>query len=137
MPCGKILAVEFFVIVDFSVERDPDRLVLVCQRLVPTPEVDYTEPPMSQSNARSTIETLVVGSPVLQRVGHPPEHAGVNRRFKSGFVDATDATHSALDLRRHWLRQSGRRRRAGVEFVVVSDHRVQRESLRDAPQSAP
>jgi hypothetical protein len=70
MAAGRELRGELAVVVDLTVEDDPDRTVLVGQRLISGLEIDDTEPPHSE--AQRTVEMLAasVRAPMEKGLRH-------------------------------------------------------------------
>ena len=60
------------VVVDLAVERDPDRPVLVAERLVSALDVHHGEPSSADREARHRVrvDAFVVGPPVTQQGAH-------------------------------------------------------------------
>src|SRR5262249_2995921 len=63
------------VVVDLAVEHDPDRAVLVGQRLMTADQVDDAEAAHPEANRAVGVDTLVVWSPVDDRLAHRPDSA--------------------------------------------------------------
>src|SRR5207249_1133352 len=96
------------VIIDLAVVSDPDRLVLVCHRLMPAGHVHDRQPPMAQPYRPLHPEPLTVRPPVAQNVAH-----ALHARLLHGLPqvqadDAGDAAHGRATraLRRTWVRRT-------------------------------
>src|SRR4051812_9033235 len=98
MPLATQIATPFVVVEDLSVLGGPHRLVLVRERLMSTFDVDDTESPNGECNARSAIDTAVVRPSVHNRVGHPLEHTCSKNapRRASNLYRAADSTHGMI-----------------------------------------
>ena len=68
---------------ELAVECDPDRAVLVADRLLPPRQVDDRQPPGPERHARLEVELLVVGTAVGDRPGHRQQPLGENSRVPS------------------------------------------------------
>ena len=66
------------MIVDFSIERDPQGLVLIGHGLVPALQINHLQTPHAQTHMASQMVTLVVGS----TMHHGPAHG-----LQQAFVD--------------------------------------------------
>ncbi len=86
------VARELAVVVDLAVGDQPQRAVLVRQRLVPAGEIDDRQPPHPDRQRAVGVDALVVG-PAMAR---DPAHArdDLRRHRRAGEVEnAVDAAH--------------------------------------------
>src|SRR5262247_2450090 len=58
------------VIIDLAVERDPDTLVLIAQRLVAARQVDDRKPAVTQSDSGGCVDSTIIRSTVPYGVEH-------------------------------------------------------------------
>ena len=72
------LCLELGILEDLAVLGDPDRAVLVAERLTAAREVDDRQPPCAQGHARLDVDLLVVRPAVRDRAGHRQQ----SRRWK-------------------------------------------------------
>ena len=83
------------VVVDLAVERHPDRLVFVGQRLVTAGQVDDAQTPVSEGAAGGQVQACAVGP----AMGHDVAHQGGARRFvRMEVVSCRDTGNPAHDL---------------------------------------
>src|SRR5687768_7253140 len=69
---------QFFVVVDFAVEADPNGSVFVRKRLLSGAQVDDAETAMAESNATPQMDAALVGPSVMHDIGHFPDQPLVN-----------------------------------------------------------
>src|SRR5216683_289008 len=62
------------VVVDLPVEDDPQRAVLIADRLVAAGEVDDRQPPATERDALANARSFVVGPSMRDARAHPVEH---------------------------------------------------------------
>ena len=60
-------------VVDLAVEDDPDRAVLVAERLIAGRQIDDAEPPVAEADAGADVEAVRVGAAMRDRRGHRGE----------------------------------------------------------------
>src|SRR2546428_4120297 len=84
-------AAQRLVVIEFAVEDDPHRAVLVRYRLVAGRNVDDAEPPIPQPNPSSHIKSVAVWSPMGEHVRHPLERGLLDGGV--WIVNATDSAH--------------------------------------------
>ena len=84
---------ELLVVVDFPVLDDPDRFVLVADRLVAAGEIDDRQAPRGEADVPVDERAAAVGASVIEALVHRLEDRRVHR---STFErrDATDAAHA-------------------------------------------
>ena len=70
MPARQELPAQLGVLEQLAVERDPDRAVLVADRLPAPGQVDDRQPPGPQRHARLDVDLLVVRTAMGDRAGH-------------------------------------------------------------------
>src|ERR1700730_2996399 len=87
MPQLLQLSFELKVVVDFSVEHDPDRSVLVMDGLVAGSQISDLEPIYPQTHVIVDVVIGLVGPPVPYRFTHGPQQRFVGEPDKS--ADAT------------------------------------------------
>jgi hypothetical protein len=68
------------VIEDLAIERDPDRAILVRERLLPELEVDHGKPRMHKRHRAVEHPTRSIGSPVGDRSEHAAQLVARRRR---------------------------------------------------------
>jgi len=93
------LRAQLEVVEDLSVEDDPERPVLVGERLLAGGKVDDREPGVGQAGALVTVDAELVGAPVMESARH---RAQFRRGRPSGrgvkSDDASDPTHARRTL---------------------------------------
>src|SRR5262245_20201407 len=82
-----------FEIVDFTVEDDPKRFVLVVNWLVAAVNVDDAKPPHSEHDVRCDVISRIVGPPVHHRVAHR-ENFLRRHRLPAETQQTRDSTHT-------------------------------------------
>src|SRR5579883_2533041 len=83
-------------IIDFAIEGHANRPVLIEKRLVAQRrEIDDRQPPMPQRNTGRNKESAIIGTTVLERVGHALEQLSIDWLRASRIQYASDATHSS------------------------------------------
>ena len=70
MPTGKQLFLKLGIFEDFTVLRDPDRAVLVAERLPAPRQIDDREPACTQGQPRLEMNVLVIRPAVRNGAGH-------------------------------------------------------------------
>jgi len=73
MPFGDEPSAQLDIVINLTVEHDPQRVVLVAQRLVAAGDVYDGEPAKSQRRVVVNIESVIVRSSVRDDVGHASE----------------------------------------------------------------
>src|SRR5205823_3582357 len=96
MPFGFKVSSQFLVIIDFAVEHDDDRAVLVEHGLVTSLEINDAQPPVRKTDARRNVEAFIVRAAVNDRVGHLPDQCRVDSPFVAIIKDAGYATHASF-----------------------------------------
>ena len=106
VPARQQLLAQLRIFEELAVERDPDRVVLVGDRLAAAGEVDDRQPASAQRHPGLDVHLFVVRSAMGDRPGHGEE--AVTREFpRPSQVDgAGDATHGASSGRPSRLRQA-------------------------------
>src|SRR5450631_2979697 len=66
------------VVVDFSVEDDPEGAIFVADGLVAGRQIDDAEAPHAQAHGTVRVHALIVGSAVHHRLAHSPDGSGVD-----------------------------------------------------------
>ena len=84
------------MVVDFAVEDDGRRPVLVEHRLLAAAQVDDTKPPMAQPHLALDETARVVGPAMGESVGHPLDRHPIHRVGLDEIYDPADSTHSSL-----------------------------------------
>src|SRR4029079_9420197 len=69
------LGAQLEVVEDLAVERHPQRLVFVAERLLPGREVDDREARVGETGPRVAVDTELIRAAVVQRPGHGAELA--------------------------------------------------------------
>src|SRR5262245_28871982 len=70
------------VVVDLAVEDEPERAILVGDRLPAAGEVDDAQPADAQTGVTAEFETVVIGPAVTDRGGHPGHDVAVRRAIE-------------------------------------------------------
>ena len=98
MPAGQELPAQLGILEQLAVEGDPDRAVLVADRLPAAGQVDDRQPPGPERHARLDVELLVVGTAVGDRAGHRQQSL-MRKLPRPCQVDCTgDAAHADASL---------------------------------------
>src|SRR6266446_614341 len=91
------LLLEFEVVEDFAVERDPQRTVLVAHRLLAAREIDDAKPGMRETHAILGVKSSIVRPAMSQHPDHPAQgFRGDGRSIKIEY--ACNATHKGSIL---------------------------------------
>jgi hypothetical protein len=104
MSCRFQLSTQAAVVVDLSVENDPDSAVFVVDWLVPGRQIDDAQPAHPQSHTVIDVNPLIVGSAVPDHFAHPMDEIPVAlemplRRLEVAvFCKTCDATHELVPL---------------------------------------
>ena len=100
--CGRAqkLLLELGILEDLAVLGDPDRAVLIAQRLTASRQVHDREPPRPQGQARLDVDMLVVRSAMGDRAGHRQEPRCGKLALTSQIDCAGNATHGLRLSRR-------------------------------------
>src|SRR5438034_7259560 len=80
------------VVEDLTIERDPERAVLVRHRLLSARDVENAEPGMGEPRMRLDVDTAVVGAAMAQQRDHIGEAASVDLTPMGG-DDSGNPTH--------------------------------------------
>lgn len=80
------------MVVDFTIENDPDSTVFVAKGLVSGREIHDAEAPHADPDGTSSVDSLVVRSAMDHGSAHLPENSGLNPRAPE-LHDPRDATH--------------------------------------------
>ena len=79
VPAPLEIAPQLLVVVDLAVEDDPDRAVLVRDRLVAAVEIDDAEAAHAERDAVADVHTLIVGAAMRHGAAHGANLVLVNR----------------------------------------------------------
>src|SRR5579884_1047089 len=77
-------------VVDFAIEDDPHRAILIPDRLTARVEVDDAEPPHSQAHAAAKIKTFVIRSAMHNRGAH-----GAHFMAQNGLASVAENSRNA------------------------------------------
>src|SRR5262245_46583580 len=83
---------QLLVVINLAVEHNPDRSVLVADRLLTAPEVDDAQPTHTQSDTGAEVNTLFIGPAVHQHLAHPADFV-FEHRLAVKANDSSNATH--------------------------------------------
>src|SRR6185295_10164175 len=93
MPARLQFLAQFDVIENLAIINDPQRSVLITDRLLSRLQIDDAEARVSQRDLIAKINTKLIGTTMTDHRQHLPDHVSVNR-FPFGQVkDASYATH--------------------------------------------
>src|SRR5439155_5159677 len=92
--------IEFLVVVNLAIERDPHRPVFVAERLLPGSKVDNAEPPVPQSCHGSQMNSGLIRPSMLLHFSHPSDDRCVDRPARKINVPANSTHISGNDLHR-------------------------------------
>jgi hypothetical protein len=87
---------QFLVVVNLSIEHDPDTSIFIGKRLVTGLEVDDGEPAKSEPHRPRNKKTFVVGPAMLDHVRHRLKQVGRNFVFGVKAKLPTYTAHKAL-----------------------------------------
>jgi hypothetical protein len=87
---------EFLIVVDFPVENDADRLILVIERLLASGQIDDREPAVAEADARFDMQATFVRATMKLRLVHAMEYRAIDVAFASGIEYSGDAAHLSL-----------------------------------------
>ena len=99
--------------------------------------VDNGKPPERQSDTGSAVETVVIRTPVTNRIGHRLQNRNFDRCFAPGFEYSANAAHDCLHPH-HGSRGSCRESlpEAFIELLVSPYHRIDRKLFGGAADRA-
>ena len=100
VPAGDELSLQFGVLEDLAILGDPDRAVLVAERLAAAGEVNDRQPSRTQRQARLEMEVLVVRSTMGDGVCHRQQAGGRELALASEVDGSGNATHDSRLSRR-------------------------------------
>src|SRR6185295_2389187 len=86
------LRAQLHVVEDLAVEHDPQRLVLVGERLLAGGEVDDGEPGMGEAGVPVAVDAELIGTAMAQGPRHSQEGGA---RLPAGSLDVVDARYAA------------------------------------------
>src|SRR5712692_8886603 len=87
---------ELAIVVDLAVERDPNGLVFVCERLGAPLNVDDAEAPMAETDAAVAVQARAIWSPVSEGVAHANHPVGIDRAVSLTVGNSADAAHGKV-----------------------------------------
>ena len=93
VPASLQIRSELPIIVDLAVEYDPDRPVLVRQRLMAAGDVDDAEPAHPEAHGAVHIDAFVVGTPVNDGLTHRPDDSRLDLLVPVVIELSGDAAH--------------------------------------------
>src|SRR5208282_893519 len=85
------------IVIDFTVEGNPDGLVLVGDRLVAAGQVNDAQAPIPQAQRAVQVKALVVRPTMHHRVRSALERNRISRLARTEIEDATNAAHKGSD----------------------------------------
>ena len=88
------IAAQFAMIVDFAVEDNPNRAVLVCHWLIAGREINDAEARVPQNHARILMDARTVGTAMRERVAHRFDDCAIRLLA----YHSTDAAHRNFRL---------------------------------------
>jgi hypothetical protein len=100
MATGFEVGADVGVVVDFTVEHNPDRPILIGQRLLTSPEIDNAEPAVDKRGVSVAVEACFVRAAMGEDVAH---RDSLRARIGRQAVDAdepSDTTHVYASQRR-------------------------------------
>src|SRR5450432_372255 len=116
------------MIVNFAVKYDPDRAVLVAERLVPRRNVNDAQAPHCDSNTAFDVNALVVGAAMRHGRAHPPQHLRIDLRVPVKLHYSRDPAHGFCpNPNLNTIRYTGlndSRDSVEIEFTVSSDEKT-------------
>ena len=80
------------VVVDLSIECDPDAVVLVGERLMSAGEIDDGKAPEAEEGGRVGVKALVIGAAMAHAIGHATDGFGAFLPRKIA-EDSADTAH--------------------------------------------
>jgi hypothetical protein len=93
MSAGDKLFAKREVVVDFSVEHNPNGAVFIAERLVPGGEIHNAQTTHANAEAAIGVEAFVVWAAMRHDIAHPAQFRGIDSRFFSQLQDSSYATH--------------------------------------------
>ena len=150
VAAGQEFLADLGVLEEFAVERDPDRAVLVADRLSTPGEVDDRQATGAEDDAGFGVKLLVVGASVRDGAGHGQEPGDGKLATTRSIKRPGDSAHDSIPLEKRAIagdrlgsarRESGRGRRAAQAAPAVRpaiDHRPEEADQRgpDPEQSS-
>ena len=98
VPASLQLRAQFDVVEDFAIEDDPQRPVLIPDRLLAAAEIDDAQARASQADPRVTIDSEFVGTPVPDHCQHLSQGFFRHRCWLLQACHADNATHICVSL---------------------------------------
>ncbi len=95
VPPGFQIAPQFAVVVDFSIEHQVNRAVLVFNRLVSGSKVDDAQTPHRETRFFAQVEALIIGTAMGDHRAHVAQFLRVHR-LASQANDSRDSAHRAV-----------------------------------------
>src|SRR5262249_52340976 len=93
MARGGELGLEFRILEKLAVLSDPDRAVLIADRLAPAGKVDDRQPPRPQSQTRFDVNLLVIRTTMRYRTGHRQKTPGSEVAATVQIKRSSDTAH--------------------------------------------
>ena len=93
VPAGLQIRSELPIIVDLAVEDDPDRPILVRNRLMAAGDVDDAEPAHPEAHGAVHVDAFVVGTPVNDGLTHRPDDSRLDLLVPVVIELSGDAAH--------------------------------------------
>ena len=137
-PCATSSCADLGEVVDLAVEDDPDRAVLVAERLIAGREVDDAQPAVAEADAAVEIVAAGVGTAVRDGVGHRHQPRAIDRVCRVEVESSCNPAH--VQIPAACARCARRRCRAARPVDIELFERSRpcvRTSSAAAPASAP
>jgi hypothetical protein len=81
------------VVVNLTVEHNPDGAIFIAQRLMAGGEVNDAKPPHPNANPSLCEDSIVIGAAVGHDVAHAADNSGVGPRIFAEFEHTRDPAH--------------------------------------------
>jgi hypothetical protein len=98
MTAGLQLLPQSRVVVDFTIEDDPDGAILIADGLMSSGQIDDAETAHAEPNATLGVNPIVIGTAMHHRVAHPSKKFGLQLCARRKLHNATDSAHLLLSL---------------------------------------
>src|SRR5579859_3951473 len=84
---------ELAVVINLTVEGNPDGLIFVRQRLVPAGKVNNAQPPVAEAELPVNVPAFVIGAAMHHRVRCALQRSAIGGRLRAEIEYSADAAH--------------------------------------------
>lgn len=98
MAASHQIPTQLQVIENLAIEGNPNRTILIAERLLPAREIDNAETAMTQPDTQCEMKSFLIRTTMHERTRHPHDSGSIDRR-EPRRVDSADAAHRRSNLR--------------------------------------